>query len=670
MSDPVLSSSTCCSCRSALIRRHKLLLCLHLVCTDCLEQLIQPQDNCVKCPQCQVVTPSPAKGRSHFHTLPTCKPASARTDSGASASGDDIEWQPNLVELEGEQSTRATQCICEHCIEETPASSVCLECSLDLCEEHAIAHTKKRKSAHHRVQPASRDCDDDGSSPEVGAAAASSSRSPCPVHLSHSVTHYCRLCADVACSVCLKQTTHRQHEQMLITIEQAGEESREQIRKLCSDSGHGTCHEGITVQLDLLQTLQDEIKCQAAAVSEQITKEITTKMELLKKREAKLLEDVDRLQWQKSLPVEERRNVLLGCLSTLDRLRQVADGCYGDCDAVRAAAWATIRTSEVTTAAAGALVGVSPDCRLACGHVSDKVTADDISQIGTVSDVSDIDADASKVVHPVMVWLGEEFLVSVRLLNRGKADVSTLSPLYRAVSVGIAEREKPSESAAAHSDVGYTPALPSSPRIRAYESAKPGVWECCIGTPGEYCVTAKIGGVQLGQARRMFARHIVRFDRERHGPGLQITDNGMGVTCATCTDQQCSAFSEPVSGVYHAHLLFESKSADMVTGAFPQCGIVPDDDALPMVGRVDNLRGMGSNGTLYGLSRSNGNTKVPKWKSQVKIALLIDSTNRVFTMHCRQAEETWVHRWKNIPPKVRIQVGLFYSKTSFTLRLN
>ena len=57
----------------------------------------------------------------------------------------------------------------------------------------------------------------------------------------------------------------------------------------------------------------------------------------------------------------------------------------------------------------------------------------------------------------------------------------------------------------------------------------------------------------------------------------------------------------------------------------------------------------------------------PSWKNEVEFTMIIDCDARVFTIQCKQAGESWELRWTGIPEKVRIQAGLYYANTSFTL---
>ncbi|XP_065192503.1 E3 ubiquitin-protein ligase TRIM56-like [Sycon ciliatum] len=378
------SSLECSSCGLVLNVHYKLLLCLHSVCAGCVSQLIRAEDNSIECPLCQVITPSPGQGKSHFHTLPTCRPSLA---GAAAASGND-SGQQDLVE--DEQTT------CDCCIEDTVATSVCLDCSQDLCEDHAASHIKKRKYATHRVVFASRgdESSEVASAPAATAGSGSVRSSHCPVHLTQHVTHYCGQCDDVACSLCLMFSAHTEHSEALTSIQQAGKESREKMQKQCSESIHGNCRSIVTKNLEALEATKHGIKDQAAELSKQITDEIARKIELLKKQEAKLLDDVDQLQWQMCLPIEEHRYALSEYVTVLDQLLSIAVSCDGDYDAVRVAPWVMRKAEEMASTATHTtedIMNVSNWCELSCINLTDQVTGEDISKIGSVFDAGDVD---------------------------------------------------------------------------------------------------------------------------------------------------------------------------------------------------------------------------------------------------------------------------------------
>ena len=642
------SCSACSSCQSELTQRYKLLQCLHPVCTDCLEQLIRLEDNCIKCRRCQAITPSPGQGRSHYLTLPTCRPS-----SGAEARAGDTGRQD--LQEEGEQIA------CDNCTGDTLATSVCQDCSLDLCEEHAASHVKKRKFAHHRVVSAANGRID-GSSGGAFAAAhgfGSSSSSRCPVHVTQNITHYCRACEDVACSVCLRQTTHGQHGQALVTIQGAAQESREQIQALCSETSHGGCRKTITDKVEMLQTMQDGIKDSAAELSKQITEEFGKKIERLKTQMEKLLGDVDQLQLQKCLPIGNCQTKLTGCLEVLDKLQEVAASCDGDYAAVRVCRWIVSKTTEISATAAEDLAEVSTGCDLMCTQLTGNVTVEDIGKIGCVFDASEMDPNASTVQAPETAQAGEQFTVSVSLVSGYKTVIAKSSPLYRNVSFSISGPEEPRDTSSARSAVCDQTAAP----VQVTNAAGPGEWQCRAKTPGKHFITVVYGEMKLCNMRPLQIQRTLQFDPEACECVLQF--NGAR-TVATCCDEgaQRNAYSTPITGNLHVRLKFACNQATMRNGIYPLCGIVPDSTGkqLPMLRRTDGFCGVGSNGNVYGRK-----ARAEKWPNKVDFTLLIDCNQGVFEMQWTHDGEPVSLRWTGIPPKVRIQVGLYYTDTSFSI---
>ncbi|XP_065192709.1 uncharacterized protein LOC135823796 [Sycon ciliatum] len=446
-------------------------------------------------------------------------------------------------------------------------------------------------------------------------------------------------------------------------MQQAGKESREKMQKQCSESIHGNCRAIVTKNLEALEATANGIKDQAAELSKQITDEIARKIELLKQQEANLLEDVDRLQWQKCLPIEKHRSALSEYLMILDRLQLIAVSCDGDYDAVRVAPWVMRKTAEIESTATEVVTNASNRCELMCINLTDHVTDEEISKIGSVFDAGGVDLHASKVYSPEAVSAGLQFPVSVILVDRSKGDIAAdSSSLYQRVSIDLAGPEDLDAAAAPISACGQS--VPASAAISA-EPTGPGVWQCQVETPGVYSVSAKFDEFGLDQRKPLSVHPAIRFDQQKCEPSLQLTANHTVLTCPKETKTQRSAYSTLLqSGVFQARLAFKSERAGFHTGVFPLCGIIANSDTDQLVGKVKSLHGVGSNGNLYG---SAANAKARNWKNEVEFNMVIDCDARVFTMQCKQAGESWQHRWTGIPDKVRIQAGLYYANTSFTL---
>ena len=561
--------------------------------------------------------------------------------------------------MECEQTT------CDFCANDTAATSICLDCSHDLCEDHAASHIKKRKYATHHVVLASRR-DESSEVASVAAATAGFSSGSvrsrlCPVHLTQHVTHYCRQCDDVACSLCLKLSAHTEHSEVLTSIQEAGKESREKMQKQCSESIHGNCRASITQKLEALEATTNGIKDQAAELSKQVTEEIARKIELLKLQEAKLLDDIDQLQWQKCLPIEKHRSALSECVTALDRLQSIAVSCDGDYDAVRVAPWVMRKAEEIASTATEDVTDVSSRCEILCINLTDHVTGEDISNIGSVCDAGEVDLPASKVCSPETAIAGQQFPVSVILADGSKADIASL---YQRVSIDLAGPEDLDAAAAPISPCGHSE--PASAATSA-ELTRPGVWQCQVETPGVYTVTAKFDEFNLGQRKRLSVLPAIRFDQQKCEPSLQLTANHTVLKCPERTGKQRSGYSTLFqAGIHRVRLVFRSDLAKVEKGQFPLCGIVADSDSNILVGGVGSLRGVGSSGLLIGSGCATG-AEARAWKNEVEFTMVIDFNARVFTMQCRQAGESWEYRWTGIPEKVRIQAGLHYANTSFTL---
>ena len=122
----------CCVACCGVLSRPLLLECLHSGCQACLSTLVRPPErNCLTCPRCAVVTSLPAGG---VPALPFDYSARHKNSSAGQA------WS----------------CLsCEECAEELQeeASARCEDCSVLLCNAHAVAHPISRATRGHRVSP-------------------------------------------------------------------------------------------------------------------------------------------------------------------------------------------------------------------------------------------------------------------------------------------------------------------------------------------------------------------------------------------------------------------------------------------------------------------------------------------------------------------------------------
>ncbi|XP_067930755.1 E3 ubiquitin-protein ligase TRIM56-like [Watersipora subatra] len=162
-----------------------ILPCLHSFCGSCIDKLQQVtgenlQEIVVTCPLCHCVYDVPVGGFSCNHFL--C----------------------NLVELYDAQQEEDIPCTyCQYEFEETPATSRCLQCQDNLCQNCASAHRKTKITRGHILAPF-----DQIKLGKYDSDLRQLQKVNCNRHPLQACTKYCHNCNSLFCADCKEHERH------------------------------------------------------------------------------------------------------------------------------------------------------------------------------------------------------------------------------------------------------------------------------------------------------------------------------------------------------------------------------------------------------------------------------------------------------------------------------
>ena len=198
---------------------------------------------------------------------------------------------------------------------------------------------------------------------------------------------------DLSCAICVKLKTHADHPSDLVPMTEAAENARKKFEDAGSAVRHG-CHNKLTRKLQSLQESKEDIKRQCKAVSRDISAAFEEKFALLKRRESRLLAEVDQLCWKKLEPLESECIALNEGLDMLPSLASLAGACAGDSDILRLSPWLLEKEADIGQSAKKNDL-LLRKCNLSCLNLSKGPNSDSVRQIGFVLDDNDVDASAS-----------------------------------------------------------------------------------------------------------------------------------------------------------------------------------------------------------------------------------------------------------------------------------
>ncbi|XP_071479130.1 E3 ubiquitin-protein ligase TRIM56-like [Diadema antillarum] len=205
-------------------RRPKVLQCLHTFCQDCLLRMAPTGHDAVICPTCREETPLHGEGVADLKNNFVLTNLLDLVTSIQKPLDDLPCGVPN-----------ETTYTCSNCEDNSPASSRCLNCCEFLCVECVTAHRRIKALRHHVMRDI-----------EAWLAAGQCIRSPgdgeenttlvyyCPEHDDREVGVYCEACEMAICSEC-GQTDHARPPHRVVTLNEAAERERDQIRLILAD---------------------------------------------------------------------------------------------------------------------------------------------------------------------------------------------------------------------------------------------------------------------------------------------------------------------------------------------------------------------------------------------------------------------------------------------------
>ena len=355
----------CASCGKSC-RKGKFIACLHVLCVGCIEQNVD-FDGSVLCPGCGTKTPS--------------KPGRAP-----------LQWLPNsIIEnkqegVEAETSVDTNDSLCEECAVDTPATTVCKDCNSLFCETHGKAHPLSRKSHNHRVGPIV----GVGTAEPTGSLGGQTVRSAdhrCALHPSQKLTHYCVRCEELLCGTCIARGQHTQHQNSVKSVEEAARKARKRLhdkQESCCSSDDGV----IPIALEAVTKAIREVNDQTEDASDRARTFIKGRVEVWKKRECELLDELDQLRSAKLLPLEQQLGRLQDCLSRGETVSTILECCQDDTDILELCGWLdSAIESQKSTAENETQPCVHSQLVFSSRDVSDLDS--EIMQTGVVADLAD-----------------------------------------------------------------------------------------------------------------------------------------------------------------------------------------------------------------------------------------------------------------------------------------
>ncbi|XP_033118574.1 E3 ubiquitin-protein ligase TRIM56-like [Anneissia japonica] len=205
---------TCSICKD-IFKHPKQLKCMHNFCQDCLQPLMNEATSCkIKCPLC----------REEVELM-----------GDTVAELQDNLFLSNLCELFLVANLNTVDVLCSFCSEVLTEgnSSRCIDCSDNLCDKCAKAHTLTRVTRNHQVILMSELKTDT----LVRKSREGNAKIPCQKHSNNHLEYFCQTCQVPVCLGCTV-VDHNQRDHCLINLqdgptkEKFKEEITEQLNKL------------------------------------------------------------------------------------------------------------------------------------------------------------------------------------------------------------------------------------------------------------------------------------------------------------------------------------------------------------------------------------------------------------------------------------------------------
>ena len=315
----IMDPQTCVVCKK--VKQHvRVLRCLHTVCRDCILVKTSAQ-NTILCMTCSKVTPAPSNGKSQLLTLPVYKSPAGFTDGSA-----------------------PSKKMCVECMEDTKATSSCVQCKVAFCAVHAAGHPLSKVTWKHSVVALG----DDASRTIGGNMQQVHS---CAIHLSSPLISYCYSCNELLCAICQSHSPHTGHEEEILSIaDAAGKNKQELARKLEADqhAGHtGSIEAGLSSVSEAMTVLNDRTEQVSSEIKESFNK---VRLEI-EKREKELLTELGELRRRDLQPLDEQRMRLSQSQNSRRAMEIMFENCGDDVNLLRLSPWLQEALDEHTAAA-------------------------------------------------------------------------------------------------------------------------------------------------------------------------------------------------------------------------------------------------------------------------------------------------------------------------------
>ncbi|XP_053570236.1 E3 ubiquitin-protein ligase TRIM71 [Bombina bombina] len=379
------SSQTSSSSSSSLgtaPRRLHVLPCLHAFCRQCLEGQRCPGDSLqLRCPVCDhkvLISEAgmdalPSSTFLHLsNLLDAVVGATEDQQSNGSRSGGVRQHRSRSSSCSSSSLLRRAppsqpEPRCSSCDEGNGASSHCLDCQENLCDNCLRAHQRVRLTKDHfieRFTPCSRapgsisgtasPCSSAVASASTTSSTSSSSSTLCSAPLSYQSNvfsilpvyserlAYCKqhdeevlhfYCDSCSVPICRECTVGRHAGHSFVYLQDALQDSRALTIQLLADAQQG--RQAIQLSLEQAQALAEQVEMKAKVVQSEIKAVTSRHKKALEERECELLWKVEKIRQVKTkslyLQVEKLHQALNKLDSTINAVQQVLeDGCTMD----------------------------------------------------------------------------------------------------------------------------------------------------------------------------------------------------------------------------------------------------------------------------------------------------------------------------------------------------
>ncbi len=184
-----LSDQLTCSVCLDTYRDPKVLPCLHVFCTTCLERLVSRDGTSLTCPNCCRTTRPPQGGISKLQSA---------------------FYINHLFDVRDTlEKVKEAKVKCEKC-EENEAKGYCRDCGAFVCETCITMHKKWKDLSSHKIASL-----DEVQAEAVNLVPIKKAAMACSKHPGKPLEIYCEMCEELICQHCTVKT-HRDHEYDLV----------------------------------------------------------------------------------------------------------------------------------------------------------------------------------------------------------------------------------------------------------------------------------------------------------------------------------------------------------------------------------------------------------------------------------------------------------------------